>query len=129
MRVQLKEEMKLKIGELSERTGVSIRSLRYYERQGLLAPLRQDNGYREYSIFAVEQVQTIRFYLDLGFSTDQISGFLNCVLKNKEAFCEEVLPIYEQKLKEIDEQIQLLNQIRGNLQDRITSIQLERNQV
>lgn len=121
--------MELKIGELSERTGVSIRSLRYYERQGLLAPIRQDNGYREYSVFAVEQVQTIRFYLDLGFSTEQISGFLNCVLKNKEAFCEEVLPIYEQKLQEIDEQIKLLNQIRGNLQDRITSIQLERNQV
>ncbi|MNN43034.1 Mercuric resistance operon regulatory protein [compost metagenome] len=118
----------MKIGELSEKTGVSIRSLRYYERQGLLAPLRQDNGYREYSPLAEEQVRTIRFYLDLGLSTEEIAGFLHCVLKNKEAFCEEILPIYRQKLKEIDDQIRLLSQIRVNLQDRISSILLERNQ-
>lgn len=117
----------MKIGELAERTGVSVRSLRYYERQGLLAPLRQDNGYREYSVLAEEQVRTIRFYLDIGLSTEQIAGFLQCVLRNKEAFCEEVLPIYQQKLEEIDGQIRLLNQIRVNLKDRISSILLERN--
>ncbi|MNE49747.1 Mercuric resistance operon regulatory protein [compost metagenome] len=117
----------MKIGELSEKTGVSIRSLRYYEQQGLLAPLRQDNGYREYSPLAVEQVRTIRFYLELGLSTEEIAGFLHCVLMNKEAFCEEILPIYQHKLKEIDNQIRLLSQIRENLQDRISSILLERN--
>lgn len=118
----------MKIGELSEKTGVSVRSLRYYEQQGLLAPLRQDNGYREYSPLAEEQVRTIRFYLDLGLSTEEIAGFIHCVLKNKEAFCEEVLPVYRQKLKQIDDQIYLLSQIRQNLQDRISSILLERNQ-
>lgn len=46
----------MKIGELSARTGVSIRSLRYYEQQGLLAPARHENGYREYSPLAEEQV-------------------------------------------------------------------------
>lgn len=118
----------MKIGELSKKTGVSIRSLRYYEQQGLLTPLRQDNGYREYSPLAEEQVRTIRFYLDLGLSTEEIAGFLHCVLKNKEAFCEEILPIYRHKLEEIDDQIRLLSQIRANLQDRISSILLERNQ-
>ncbi|TDF92718.1 MerR family transcriptional regulator [Paenibacillus piri] len=116
----------MKIGELAERTGVSIRSLRYYEQQGLLAPLRQDNGYREYSPFAEDQVRTIRLYLNLGLSTEEIAGILQCVLKNKEAFCEEVLPIYQEKLKEIDEQIHLLTGIRRNLIDRIDSILLER---
>ncbi|CAM3405015.1 MerR family transcriptional regulator [Marinicrinis lubricantis] len=118
----------MKIGELSKKTGVSIRSLRYYEQQGLLSPLRQDNGYREYSILAEEQVRIIQFYLKLGLSTEQIKGFLHCVLKNKESFCEEVLPIYQQKLSEIDEQIRLLSQIRQNLSERISSILLERNQ-
>ena len=42
----------MKIGELAARTGVSIRSLRYYEQQGLLMPVRNENGYREYSILA-----------------------------------------------------------------------------
>jgi DNA-binding transcriptional MerR regulator len=113
----------VKIGELSKRTGVSVRSLRYYEEQKLLSSMRLDNGYREYSLLAEEQVRTIQFYLALGISTEQIASFLNCVLKNKEAFCEEVLPIYEQKLKEIDDQLHLLQSIKSNLQDRIRSIQ------
>lgn len=117
----------MKIGELSARTGVSIRSLRYYEQQGLLAPARHENGYREYSPLAEEQVRTIKFYLGLGLSTGQIAGFLQCVLINKEAFCQEVLPIYEQKLAEIDEQIRLLQHIRSNLEDRIRSILDERS--
>ncbi len=116
----------MKIGELSARSGVSIRSLRYYEEQGLLSPLRHQNGYREYSPFAEEQVRTIQFYLSLGLTTQQISSFLHCVLKNEEAFCQEVLPIYQQKLAEIHEQIQLLESIKSNLEDRIRFILDER---
>jgi len=112
----------MKIGELSVRTGVSIRSLRYYERQKLLTPVRNGSGYREYTALAEEQVRTIRFYLALGLSTEQIASFLHCVLKNKEAFCAEVLPIYERKLEEIDTQIQSLSGIKRNLEDRIRSI-------
>jgi DNA-binding transcriptional MerR regulator len=119
----------LKIGELSRQTGVSIRSLRYYEEQGILSPIRSSNGYREYHDLAVEQVNTIKFYLNLGLSTEQISGFLHCVLKNKEAFCKEVLPIYEEKLKELDNQIQLLTMIRSNLIERIASIKEERTRI
>jgi len=112
----------MKIGELSARTGVSLRSLRYYEERKLLASVRGSNGYREYSPLAVEQVNAIRLYLALGLTTEQISGFLHCVLKNEEAFCGEVLPVYESKLEEIDAQILELSQIRMNLLDRIRSI-------
>ncbi len=112
----------MKIGELSACTGVSIRSLRYYEQQGLLTPIRLENGYREYSPFAEEQVRTIQLYLNLGLSTEQIAGFLHCVLKNKESFCQEIVPVYRQKLKEIDEQITLLQNIKSNLEERMQSI-------
>jgi DNA-binding transcriptional MerR regulator len=116
----------MKIGEIAARTGVSIRSLRYYEKVGLLKPIRRENGYREYSPFAEEQVRTIQFYLKLGLSTEQIAGFLHCVLKNKEAFCKEVLPVYRQKLAEIEAQIHLLQNIKLNLEERIQSILDER---
>lgn len=118
----------MKIGELSRRTGVSLRSLRYYEEQGLLSPERADNGYREYSPFAVEQVETVKFYLNLGFTTEQISGFLHCVLQNKEAFCRDVLPVYETKIAELESQIRLLTGIKSNLEERVRSILEERRQ-
>ncbi|MBA4496593.1 MerR family DNA-binding transcriptional regulator [Paenactinomyces guangxiensis] len=38
----------MNIGEISCRTGVSVRSIRYYEQKGLISPKRQENGYREY---------------------------------------------------------------------------------
>ncbi|MFF2019054.1 MerR family transcriptional regulator [Paenibacillus sp. NPDC058177] len=112
----------MKIGELARQTGVSVRSLRYYESQGLIAPVRQANGYREYSPLAIETVESIKLYLNLGLSTEEIAGFLNCVLKNKESFCAEVMPVYQSKLEEIEKQILQLNQIKLNLEQRISSI-------
>jgi DNA-binding transcriptional MerR regulator len=112
----------MKIGELSQITGVSIRSLRYYEKQGLITSMRQPNGYREYTPLTIETVETVKLYLNLGLTTEQIAGFLTCVLQNKEAFCAEVMPIYRKKLAEIERQIIELNQIKANLIDRIASI-------
>lgn len=116
----------MKIGELAARTGVSIRSLRYYDEQGLLTPVRRENGYREYSPFAEEQVRTIQLYLNLGLSTEQIASFLHCVLTSKEAFCKEVFPVYRQKLAEIEAQILQLQNIKTNLEERMQSILDER---
>jgi DNA-binding transcriptional MerR regulator len=92
----------------------------------LLTPLRESNGYREYSALAIETVETIKLYLNLGLSTEEIAGFLHCVLKNKEAFCAEVMPLYRSKLEEIERQIVELSQIKLNLQQRMASIEQER---
>jgi len=118
----------MKIGELAKQTGASIRSIRYYEQQGLLRSTRQANGYRDYSPLAAEQIRTIQFYLSLGLSTDQIAGFLQCVIMNQEAFCSEVLPIYESKLGEIQGQIERLTMIKSNLEERIAAILQNRKQ-
>ncbi|GIH94765.1 MerR family transcriptional regulator [Planobispora siamensis] len=66
------------IGELSRRTGVSTRLLRYYEEQGLLHPERDGNGYRRYRPEAVERVGRIRELLAAGLPTETIRGFLPC---------------------------------------------------
>jgi len=121
-------ENAMKIGELAKLTGVSVRSLRYYESQGLISPIRQANGYREYSSLAVETVETIKLYLNLGLSTEQIAGFLHCVLKNKEAFCAEVMPLYRSKLEDIERQLVELNQIKRNLEERMASILQEQDE-
>ncbi|GLF95453.1 MerR family transcriptional regulator [Streptomyces yaizuensis] len=66
------------IGELSERTGVSARLLRYYESQGLLTPIRTPNGYRDYDEASVLTVHQIRALLDAGLTTDTIGALLPC---------------------------------------------------
>jgi DNA-binding transcriptional MerR regulator len=66
----------MKIGELSRRTGVPTRMLRYYEEQDLLHPERADNGYRRYDESAVYRVQQIRGLLDSGLTTEIIRTIL-----------------------------------------------------
>ncbi len=67
------------IGELSRRTGVSRRLLRYYEEQGLLHVTRRANGYRDYDDDAVTVVQRVRLLLDAGLPTEVIRTVLPCV--------------------------------------------------
>jgi len=67
------------IGELAARTGVSRRSLRYYEEQGLLTAIRGGNGYREYEERAIDTVRRIRALLAAGLPTDAIRQALPCV--------------------------------------------------
>ena len=69
----------MRIGELSKRTGVSPRSLRYYEEQGLLASSRSDAGQRHYSDAEVERVSLIRQLFDAGMSSRVIASVLPCV--------------------------------------------------
>jgi DNA-binding transcriptional MerR regulator len=66
------------IGELSARSGVSPRSLRYYEQQGLLSSTRAANGYRHYDEDAVEVAKRIRTMYEIGFSTDVVRQVLPC---------------------------------------------------
>jgi DNA-binding transcriptional MerR regulator len=69
----------VRIGELSARTGVPTRLLRYYEAQGLLAPDRAANGYRDYEEHLVERVIQIRGLLDAGVPTRIIKEILPCL--------------------------------------------------
>ncbi|GAA3556554.1 MerR family transcriptional regulator [Nonomuraea rosea] len=66
----------MRIGELSQRTGVPTRMLRYYEEQDLLHPERAGNGYRHYPDAAVHRVQQIRGLLDSGLTTEIIRRIL-----------------------------------------------------
>ncbi|MEV6279960.1 MerR family transcriptional regulator [Nocardia sp. NPDC051832] len=68
------------IGELSRRTRVSRRLLRYYEEQGLLAPRRVNSGYRIYTEPDVERVQRIRVLLSAGLNTATIAQVLPCTV-------------------------------------------------
>jgi DNA-binding transcriptional MerR regulator len=64
------------IGELSARTGVSARSLRYYEEQGLLAPTRTAAGHRRFDAEAVDRVLLVQRLFAAGLSSIEIAPLL-----------------------------------------------------
>lgn len=66
----------MKIGELSRLTGISVRSLRYYEEEGLIQPARSSNGYRDYGEDALDVVRQIRGLIDCGLPTRLIREIL-----------------------------------------------------
>lgn len=69
----------MRIGELARRTNVPARLLRYYEGQGLLAPARTANGYRDYDESVVERVTQIRGLLESGLPIRAIKMILPCL--------------------------------------------------
>ena len=67
----------MKIGELAERTGLAPSKIRFYESQGLVAPVRrQANGYREYLPQSVQLLEIIVTAQAAGFSLDEIRHLL-----------------------------------------------------
>ena len=106
------------IGELAQRTGVSQRSLRYYEQQGLLGAERDVNGYRRYTPDSVRTVARIRGLLAAGLSTDVIRGVLPCVGGGEPLeldLCPELARTLQHELAEMDARIDELQRARGTL--------------
>lgn len=82
----------MQIGELSQQSGASVRTLRYYEQQGLLTSQRRPNGYRDYPANAVATVQTIRSLLEIGMPTALLKDVLPCAVGGRsDSACPQLL--------------------------------------
>ncbi|WP_433728420.1 MerR family transcriptional regulator [Nocardia sp. CA-129566] len=68
----------MRIGELADRTGVSVRSLRYYETKGMLGSERTAGGQREYPESAIDRVIRIQQMFAAGLASDTIAQLLPC---------------------------------------------------
>src|SRR5258708_27005135 len=69
----------LRIGQLAERSGVSVRALRYYEEQGLLEAHRTPTGQRAYPESAAEKVRFFRQMYAARLTSRDIVGLLPCI--------------------------------------------------
>lgn len=70
--------MEYLINQLALISGVSTRTLRYYDSIGLLKPLRiEKNGYRIYGVNEVDLLQEILFYRELGMPLEEIRSIVN----------------------------------------------------
>ena len=68
--------MEYNVAELAKLAGVSARTLRYYDKIGLLVPKRSGNSYRVYGQDEVDTLQQILFYRELGVALDEIKRLI-----------------------------------------------------
>ncbi|QBD76996.1 MerR family transcriptional regulator [Ktedonosporobacter rubrisoli] len=112
------------IGQLATLTGVSERSLRHYEYKGLIYSKRLENGYRDFEESQIERVKAVQFYLGLGLNTVHIGHILNCNPDDAPRiakFCPQLLDLYENKLAEVNRDLEYLLELKTRLETNIAN--------
>ena len=95
----------MRIGDLARRTGTSVRSLRYYEEQGLLTSGRTGTGQRTYGEDAVARVRLLRQLYNAGLSSTTIATVLPCVDHPSAASTRETIAVMEREHARLGEQV------------------------
>lgn len=104
------------IGTAARRAGVSIHTIRYYEREGLLPPpRRRASGYRDYDEVAIDRIKFIRRAKALGFTLEDIRELLSLSVDHEKGV-RSVKERAEARLAKLDQRIAELEQMRSGLQ-------------
>lgn len=103
----------MRIGDLAHTTGASVRSLRYYEQQRLLASDRTPGGQRTYDEDAAGRVQLIQHLYAAGLSSQAIAALLPC--ETTKVVTDEMLDLVRHQLARIELRIEQLTAARENL--------------
>lgn len=91
----------MKIGELASKTGVTTKTIRFYELHGLLeVPRRTESGYRIYSQDDVGRLEFIKKAKHIGLSLEEIKDIL-AVHKHGQRPCVHVLALLDRKLEQL----------------------------
>ena len=106
----------MRIGELAIKSGISVETLRYYEKQGLIAaPPRSAGGYRDYPDSTLQYLTFIRSAKAVGFSLRE-AGDLLAIFATRDAHtCAEVKVLSEEKLVSLERQMQQLTLMHKTL--------------
>jgi DNA-binding transcriptional MerR regulator len=111
----------MRIGELATRTSLSVQTLRYYERRGLLGPARRTpSGFREYDDGAERRVRFVRRAQNLGFTLDEIRGLLG-LWSDSARSCSAVEQRARTTLERIEGKIADLRQMSDALAQYVTA--------
>lgn len=113
---------RMRIGELTERAEVTPRTVRYYERIGLLPPgEREGHGQHYYTEETLARLRKISQLKTLGLSLDEIRDVIDLYFIDPKGIQpkQKVLAILRQHLAELDQKIGALQQFRADLQAHI----------
>lgn len=109
------------IGELSARSGIPRRTIRFYEEEGLLSePPRTPSGYRDYGPEALERLSLVRVAKGLGMTLDEIREVFGLAEAGRRP-CSRVREIMRTRAAEIDRRIEELGRLRERLEAVVES--------
>lgn len=113
-----KKNTKLTIGRLADAAGVSIATVRYYQRRGLMPLPRRPSGggFREYGDDDLTRLLLIRRAQELGFTLAEVLDLLAYVTERD---CDAILMLADRKLAEVRSQAALLEKVRATLTELI----------
>lgn len=106
----------MKISELEKLTSVSARSIRHYEKMGLIIPTRLENGYRSYDKSHIRIIQEISWMLKAGLTLKKIKYIVPCTLKKTEILmCVDLQNLFKSEIEQIDIRIKTLKKSQSLL--------------
>ena len=109
-------ERYFKIGEISALYDIGVDSLRYYEKLGLIHPIRSESGYRLYRVRDIWCLNVIRELRGLDFSMEQIWAYLS------QHTTDSTLELLAAESRAIGEKLDLLQRLRANVEQRMENI-------
>lgn len=116
--------MTLTIGKLAKHANVTIETIRYYQRKGLLTePEKPATGYRQYPAEAIARIQFIKRAQQSGFTLKEIAELLSLDGEH----CEDVQKMAEQKRQQIDKQLKDLTALRNVLDILVKGCQQDKS--
>jgi MerR family transcriptional regulator, copper efflux regulator len=111
----LDQDNRLSIGQLAKRANVGVETVRFYERQGLLAePERRQSGYRQYQNDTVDRLLFIRRAKELGFTLSEIKELLSLRV-DRDKTCADVRKQAEAKIADVESRIESLSRMKQAL--------------
>lgn len=115
--VSVSSDKLLKIGEVASQSGLSVKTIRYYEEIGLLTPTveRSESRYRLFDVSVLTRLNFVKRAKSLGLSLSEIREILE-ICDRGQLPCGEVKQCLEAKVEAINQQIVALESLKGELQ-------------
>ena len=112
---------RLLTGEVARACGVSLDTIRHYERVGVIDQAhRESNGYRRYAPDTIDRVRTVRRALRLGFTLEELARIFRQRSSGRPP-CREVRALAAQKLRDLDSRLAELLTLRETLISTLTA--------
>ena len=111
------------IGEVAQRAGVSVDTIRYYEKRKLLPPSpRSEGGFRLFAVETIERVRFIKQAQEMGFSLDEIRTLLT---GGGSGACGQMRDLLHAKLEEIGQRMKGLQTFKRTLSRHLQACKKE----